>query len=104
MPFEPFDVNNDGRILKTASHCARGSWKRPEAGWDVTITVHRFCERSPPKVAASEGEKGEKEDDVRLDLDGVPPSEQRVLSQVEPDLLQLAFRLGEDDDEDFPQV
>lgn len=104
MLFEPFDINNDGRIIKTASHCAKGSWKRPEAGWDVTITVHRFCERSPPKVAVTGVAKGEKEDDAGSDPDCAPPSEPRVLSQVEPDFLQLAFRLGEEDDEDFPRV
>lgn len=103
IPFEPFDITNDGRILKTASQCSRGSWKRPEAGWDVTITVHRFCELSPPKATSEGAESTEKGDSVP-DADDVPSSEPRVLSQVEPDFLQLAFRLGEDDDEGFPQV
>lgn len=85
LPFEPFDVNNDGRIMKTASQCSRGSWKRPEAGWDVTITVHRFCEVPPSK--ATPGEDSETQD-----------------HSVEPEFLQLAFKLGEDEDEGFLQV
>lgn len=85
LPFEPFDINNDGRITKTASQCSRGSWKRPEAGWDVTITVHRFCELSPSKVASGEDNKTREHN-------------------VEPAFLQLAFQLGEDEDEGFPQV
>lgn len=87
LPFEPFDINNDGRIVKTASQCSRGSWKRPEAGWDVTVTVHRFCELSPSKSKTAPREDGQ-------------PQEHNV----EPDFLQLAFKLGEDEDEDFPQV
>eukprot|EP00752_Nemacystus_decipiens_P012006 g10645.t1 len=85
LSFEPFDINNDGRIVKTASQCSRGSWKRPEAGWDVTITVHRFCDLSPSKEAA--------------------PGEETQNQQhsVEPEFLQLAFKLGEDEDEGFPQ-
>lgn len=85
IPFEPFDVNNDGRILKTASQCSRGSWKRPEAGWDVTITVHRFCELSPSKAAPGEDNQTQKHN-------------------VEPEFLQLAFKLGEGEDEGFPPV
>lgn len=83
LQFEPFDINNDGRIIKTASQCSRGSWKRPEAGWDVSITVHRFCELSPSKAA---------------------PGEDSQEHKVEPELLQLAFKLGEDEEEGFPQV
>lgn len=85
IPFEPFDVNDDGRIFKTASQCSRGSWKRPEAGWDVTITVHRFCELSPSKAAPGEDSQAQEHN-------------------VEPRFLQLAFRLGEDEDDGFPQV
>lgn len=103
IPFEPFDINDDGRILKTASQCSRGSWKRPEAGWDVTITVHRFCERSPPEATTGEANDTQEDDAAGADVD-VPSSLPPVVSQVEPDFLQLAFRLGEDDDEGFPQV
>lgn len=85
IPFEPYDVNNDGRILKTASQCSRGSWKRPEAGWDVTVTVHRFCELSPAKAAHGEDNQTDEQ-------------------KVEPEFLQLAFKLGKDEDEGFPQV
>ncbi len=96
IPFEPFDINNDGRIVKTASQCSRESWKRPEAGWDVAITVHRFCELSPPKMVKGEGNAAAEEDE--------PSSPPRVVSQVDPEFLQLEFRLGESEDEGFPQV
>lgn len=65
--------------------------------------MHRFCERSPPEVASG-GVKGAQDDDADPDADDVPSSGPRVLSQVEPDFLQLDFRLGEDDDEGFPKV
>ncbi|CAM9390250.1 unnamed protein product [Ectocarpus sp. 4 AP-2014] len=96
IPFEPFDINDDGRILKTASQCSRGSWKRPEAGWDVTVTVHRFCELSPSKEEATP-----------TDTDGVKEVHNKdareIVRQVEPESLQLEFRLGEDEEEGFPQ-
>ncbi|CAB1105301.1 unnamed protein product [Ectocarpus sp. CCAP 1310/34] len=96
IPFEPFDINDDGRILKTASQCSRGSWKRPEAGWDVTVTVHRFCELSPSKAEATP-----------TDTDGVKAVHNKdareIVRQVEPEFLQLEFRLGEDEEEGFPQ-
>ncbi|CAN0247607.1 unnamed protein product, partial [Ectocarpus fasciculatus] len=96
IPFEPFDINDDGRILKTASQCSRGSWKRPEAGWDVTVTVHRFCELSPSKKATPTGTDGVKEEGDNKDA-------RDIVRQAEPEFLQLEFRLGEDEYEGFPQ-
>ncbi|CAM9398577.1 unnamed protein product, partial [Hapterophycus canaliculatus] len=99
LPFEPFDINNDGRIIKTASRCSRGSWKRPEAGWDVAITVHRFCELSPPNTAQEDD--GTKGDTNNEDANGLAGA-RHVIRQVEPDL-QLELRLGEDEDDGFPE-
>lgn len=92
MAFEPFDINRDGLIVKTASQCSRASWKRPVPGWDVVITVNGFREL-PPSVAA--------EHDASDDDD--EPASKTCKNQVEPDL-QLEFPLGEDGLEGFPQV
>lgn len=99
IPFEPFDINNDGRILKTASQCSRESWKRPETGWDVAITVHRFCELSPPETTKDDGKKLKGVADDTVELAGA----RHVIHQVEPDL-QLELRLGADEDDGFPSV
>lgn len=47
--------------------------------------MHRFCELSPSKAAPGEDSESQKHN-------------------VEPEFLQLAFHLGEDEDEGFPQV
>lgn len=86
LPFEPYDIDGDGKIVKTASYCSRTAWKRPEAGWDVTITVHRFRELVP-KIALND-EHG-KQDDSRM-----------CVAEAEPNL-QLDLKLG---DSTFLQV
>ena len=58
--------------------------------------MHRFSELSPPNAAAEE-------DQAVADRDG-PSSRPRVVSQVDPELLQLEFRLGEGENEGFPEV
>lgn len=92
MPFEPYDVNGDGRIIKTASQYSRDAWKRPEPEWEVAITVHGFCEISTISTA----------DDISKDEDRSSTKETRV-NKVEPSL-QLDFKLGRDEHEGFPQV
>lgn len=58
--------------------------------------MHRFSELSPPNAAAEE-------DQAVADRDGLS-SRPRVVSQVDPELLQLEFRLGEGENEGFPEV
>lgn len=96
IPFEPFDINNDGLIIKTASRCSRGAWKRPEVGWDVVITIHRFCELTPPQPAKGDG-------DTQDDVDEPCPTPTPYRSQVEPDL-EIGFTLGRNENKHFPQV
>lgn len=81
IPFEPFDVNNDGSVRKTASRPSKGSWRRPEVGWDVTITVHRFRELIP-KI--SQGAVAEGEEDSKI-----------CVKEVEPNA-RVELRLGDD--------
>lgn len=63
----------------------------------MTVTVHRFCELSPSKEEATP-----------TDTDGVKEVHKKdareIVRQVEPEFLQLEFRLGEDEEEGFPQV
>lgn len=99
LPFEPYDINNDGRIIKTASRCSRESWKRPEVGWDVLVTIHRFCELTPPQPAKGGG--GDTPEDVDVNEPCSAPTPYK--SQVEPEL-EIGFTLGQDETKPFPQV
>lgn len=99
LDFEPFDVHSDGRLVKTASRCSRASWKRPEIGWDVAVTVHRFRELalgSRAKIKTMTNEDGNR--DVVAgegEEDGEESCEMVVHSDVEPNDLQLEFKLGD---------
>lgn len=93
LPFEPFDIKNDGRIVKTASSCSRASWKHPESGWYVTITVHRFREFYPTAGM------NDVQDETK-DSDG----SKAVMKEVEPNM-QVELKLGhEDEEKGFKQV
>ena len=94
LPFEPFDINNDGLIIKTGSRCSRDSWKRPEVGWEVAVTIHRFCELNPLQPA-----KGGTQDDENEPESPSTPYK----TQIEPDLA-IWLTLGQDDSEQFPLV
>lgn len=90
--FDPFDINSDGRIIKTASRCSASSWRHPEPGYDVAITVHRFSELV--------GKKGMGDPQEKADDDGVKVRAR----EVEPNL-QLRFKLrGGDKGKTFSQV
>lgn len=113
LPFDSFDINDDGRIVKTASQCSRSSWKRPEVGWEVAVTVHRFCELvTIPADPSNDGDQEAEARDATIavqagtDKDneslGTEPKTARV-RHVEPDL-QLTFKLGQDEYEGFPEV
>lgn len=92
MPFEPYDVNCDGRIIKMASQYSKDAWKRPEPEWEVAVTVHGFCEIATIST----------EDDTSKDED-MSSSKETRMNKVEPNL-QLEFKLGKDEHEGFPQV
>lgn len=62
----------------------------------MIVTVHRFCELSPSKEATPTDTDGVNEGDKK--------EAREIARQVEPEFLQLKFRLGEDEDEGFPQV
>lgn len=90
--FEPFDINNDGSIVKTASRCSAASWKRPEPGYDVVITVHRFCELVR-KTGADAAQEKANDDGAKVATREVKPN------------LQLQLKLREGDEENaFSQV
>lgn len=93
LPFKPYDIHNDGRVVKTASRCSRGSWRRPEIGWDVLITIHRFGELADVQAV---------EDSDNTSADGESPTIYK--RQVEPADLQIELTLGGHNQQAFPQV
>lgn len=84
---------SDGRLVKTVTQSLGSSWKRPESGSEIDITVHNFCARALPNSKNEEDGQG----------GTVEPPSATGMEQAGPDL-QLQLTLGIDETWGFSEV